>query len=267
METDGSRLSSRDPEAIWGAWTNLGGQLLAGTDPAAYSSGGTPGWFVTGTNHQLYWSTGSGWTNLGGYLTSSPAAVSQSTGKITVFVRGSSGSLWSRSTTDGGASWSSWSEIGGQLLDGTGPTAYAWGNDRIGWLVTGTNNALYHMWDDATGRHGWEKLGGYLTSSPGTTSPTSGVIDVFVRGESGGLWQMEYNNGWGAWTSHGGVIYPGTGPAASSWGSGRLDVFVEGMSGALYHQSYASATWSSWESLGGYLTSSPRCDFTGFWSD
>ena len=40
---------------------------------------------------------------------------------------------------------------------------YAWGNDRIGWLVTGTNNVLYHMWDDSTGRHGWENLGGYLT--------------------------------------------------------------------------------------------------------
>ena len=148
-------------------------------------------------------------------------------------------------------------QIGGQLLAGTGPTAYTWGNDRIGWLVTGTNNALYHMWDDATGRHGWEKLGGYLTSSPAAAAPTSGVIDVFVRGGSGALWQMEYNNGWQSWGSHGGVIYPGTGPAACSWGSGRLDVFVEGMSGALYHQSYASATWSSWENLGGYLTSSP----------
>ena len=57
------------------------------------------------------------WESLGGYLTSSPAAVSRSAGKITVFVRGSSGSLWSMSTTDGGATWSGWNEIGGQLLD------------------------------------------------------------------------------------------------------------------------------------------------------
>ena len=170
-------------------------------------------------------------------------------GKITSFARGKRLPLvevdhgWRRP-------WSDWSEIGGQLLDGTGPAAYAWGDGRIGWFVTGTNHALYHMWDDAAGRHGWENLGGYLTSSPGAAAPTSGVIDVFVRGGTGGLWQTEYNNGWSGWTSLGGGIAPGTGPAACSWGAGRVDVFVEGMSGALYHQSYAGA-WSGWESLGG----------------
>ena len=148
-------------------------------------------------------------------------------------MRGGSGSLWSKSTTDGGASWSGWNEIGGQLLDGTGPAAYTWGDGPIGWLVTGTSHALYHMWDDAAGRHGWENLGGYLTSSPGAAAPTSGVIDVFVRGGTGGLWQTEYNNGWSGWTSLGGGIAPGTGPAACSWGAGRVDVFVEGMSSGI----------------------------------
>ena len=113
------------------------------------------------------------------------------------------------------------------------------------------------MWDDAAGRHGWEYLGGYLTSSPAATSSGTGAIDVFVRGGDGALWQRTYSkNAWGGWASLGGGIYSGTGPAASSWGAGRLDVFVEGTNGALYHQSYAGA-WSGWESLGGYLTSSP----------
>ena len=212
--------------------------------------------FAKGTDGALWWkhwdgTTWSAGTSLGGYLTSDPAAVSRSAGKITVFVRGGSGSLWSKSTTDGGATWSGWNEIGGQLLAGTGPTAYAYG-DRIGWLVTGTNNALYHMWDDATGRHGWENLGGYLTSSPGATSSGSGAIDVFVRGSNGALWQREYNNGWSGWTAAGGVLAPNTGPAVCSWGAGRLDVFVTGTSGVLWH-------WSgSWDqSLGGYTTSSP----------
>ena len=38
----------------------------------------------------------SGWESLGGRLTSSPAAVSQSSGKIDVFVRGTDGALWER---------------------------------------------------------------------------------------------------------------------------------------------------------------------------
>jgi len=243
-------------------WQSLGGYLTSSPAATSPTSGATDV-FVRGGDDALWWRHWNGqdwsaWTSLGGVLTADPAAVSgYASGRIDVFVRGGDGGLWSRYTTDGGTSWSGWHSIGGQLLDGTGPTAYAWANDRIGWLVTGMNHALYHMWNDAAGTHGWEKLDGYLTSSPGATSPSSGVIDVFVRGGSGALWQREYNNGWQSWTSLGGVLAPGTGPAACSWGSGRLDVFVEGMSGALYHQSYASATWSDWESLGGYLTSSP----------
>jgi hypothetical protein len=73
---------------------------------------------------------------------------------------------------------------------------------KTGVFVTGTNNALYE-WTDITG---WLKLGGYLTSSLGARSRSSGKIDVFVRGGDNGLWQLSYNNGaWETWTSIGGV--------------------------------------------------------------
>jgi len=218
--------------------------------------------FVQGTDHALWYkhyqsaSGWSAWKSLGGVLTSDPAVVSRPNGKIDVFVRGNDGALWSRYTTDGGASWSTWSKIGGQLLAGTGPAAYAWGDAQIGWVVTGTNKALYHMWKDSSGTHSWQNLGGVLTSSPAATSPTSGVLDVYGRGTDGALWQREYNNAWSGWQSLGGRTPSGTGPAACSWGPSRLDVFVQGTDGALWHKSYNSA-WSAWESLGGKLTSSP----------
>ncbi len=107
--------------------------------------------FVQGTDHALWYkhldgaSWGS-WKSLGGVLTSDPAAVSRGVGKIDVFSRGTDGALWSRYTTDGGATWSIWYKIGGQLLAGTGPAAYEWGDARIGVVVTGTNRALYHIW-------------------------------------------------------------------------------------------------------------------------
>jgi hypothetical protein len=73
---------------------------------------------------------------------------------------------------------------------------------KTGVFVTGTTNALY-QW---TGSTGWVNLGGYLTSSPGATSWSSGTIDVFARGGDNGLWQRFYNKGaWGTWTSIGGV--------------------------------------------------------------
>jgi hypothetical protein len=179
----------------WGSWTSLGGQLLAGTSPAAYSSGGTPGWFVTGTNHQLYWSTGSGWTNLGGYLTSSPAATSPASGMIDVFVRGSNGALYEKTTTDGGATWA-WTSLGGQLASGTGPAACSWSASREDVFVQGTNGALYQKtWTTSGWSSSWTGLGGILTSSPAATSPASGTINVFVRGTNGALYERIYTGG------------------------------------------------------------------------
>ena len=40
-------------------------------------------------------------------------------------------------------------------------------------------------------------------------------------------------------------------------GRSRLDVFVEGTDGALYQKTWTGSSWSSWQSLGGKLTSSP----------
>ena len=185
--------------------------------PAACSvdDAGAFGLFVKGADGALWYQNYGGvWSSLGGYMTSDPAAVSQGAGKITVFVRGGEGALWSKYTTNGGTSWSTWSKIGGQLLAGTGPAAYAWGDARLGWVVTGNDHALWHMWKDSAGTHSWESLGGYLTASPAATSPSSGVIDVYGRGGNGALWQKIFGLGWYSWTSLGGQIAPGTGPAA-----------------------------------------------------
>jgi 5-hydroxyisourate hydrolase-like protein (transthyretin family) len=127
-------------------------------------------------------------------------------------------------------------------------------------FVTGSDNALwYKTWNGAT----WSSatsLGGVLTSSPAATSPGNGVIDVFVRGGAGALYEKTTTNGgtsWSNWISLGGQIPTGTGPAACSWGAGRVDLFVQGMDSALWHKSYTGTSWSSWQSLGGALTLSP----------
>jgi Uncharacterized protein conserved in bacteria (DUF2334) len=254
----------------WGGWAALGGQLAPGTSPAICAQDAKSlDVLVRGTDNALWYkhyqagSGWSGWETLGGVLTSDPAAVSQSAGKIDVAVRGSDGALWTRSTTNGGSSWSGWSKIGGQLLAGTGPAAYAWGDTRLGWMVTGTDKALWHMWKDSSGTHSWQSLGGVLTSSPGATSSASGAIDVFVRGNDNALWQRGYsNNAWGGWAALSGQLASGTGPAACSWGAGRLDVFVQGTEGALWHK-WAAGGWSAWEPLGGKLTSSPAAAGSG----
>jgi len=242
----------------WGAWTSLGGQILAGTSPAACSPGsGQTDWFVVGTNHQLYYTStgGSSWTSLGGNLTSSPAATSPTTGVIDVFARGTNGALYTKHFS--GGSWGAWTSLGGQIPAGTSPAACSWGASREDVFVEGTNGALYQNTWNGTSWSGWASLGGVLTSSPGATSPTSGVIDVFVRGTNGALYTKHYSGSWGAWTNLGGQIPAGTSPAACSWGASREDVFVEGTNGALYQNTWNGSGWSGWTNLGGVLTSSP----------
>jgi hypothetical protein len=244
-------------------WSTIGGQLASGTGPAVCAQNANSiDVFVQGTDHVLYYTYWDGtkwsaWKSLGGSLTSSPAATSTSAGVIDVFARGSSGSLYEKTSTNGGGSWSAWTSLGGQLASGTGPAAYSSGAGHLDVFVEGTDGALYHKSYTGTWS-GWQSLGGSLTSSPAATSTSAGVIDVFAHGTDGAIWQKTTTNGgssWSNWASLGGQIASGTGPAACSWGS-RLGLFVEGTNGALYQKTW-TGSWSNWMSLGGSLTSSP----------
>jgi len=244
-------------------WSKIGGQLASGTGPAADADANNINIFAQGTDNALWYchyesgSGWSGWQSLGGSLTSSPAAVSPTSGVIDVFARGTSGGLYQKTTTNGGSSWSAWTSVAGQIASGTGPAVYSSGAGRLDVFVEGTNSALYYKSYNGTWS-GWQSLGGSLTASPAAASTSAGVIDVFARGTSGGLYQKTTTNGgssWSGWASLGGQIASGTGPAAAASGS-RLGVFVEGTNGALYQKTW-TGSWSNWASLGGHLTSSP----------
>jgi peptidoglycan/xylan/chitin deacetylase (PgdA/CDA1 family) len=256
-------------------FTTLGDQqvLKASSEPAVCSQDeNSLDVFGQSAYHTLWhkhWNSTTGWSaweDLGGVLTSSPAATSLGNGVVHVFVRGSDGALWGRYTTNGGAYWSNWYKIGGQLLNGTGPAAYEFGGSRTGVFVTGTNNALYHIWTDFSGSwsssswSSWQNVGGYLTSSPAAASPSSGVINVYVRGSDGALWERSATYGgvsWSTWSKVGGLLASGTGPTVCADGNG-LNVFVQGTDGALWWKHYTSGSgWGAWLSLGGVLTSAP----------
>ena len=80
---------------------------------------------------------------------------------IDVFVRGTDGALWERTTTNGGGSWCTWTSLGGQIASGTGPAASSSGAGRLDVFVEGTNGALYQKtWTGSWS--GWQSLGGSL---------------------------------------------------------------------------------------------------------
>ncbi|MGA2885050.1 MAG: carboxypeptidase regulatory-like domain-containing protein [Halobacteriota archaeon] len=228
--------------------------------------------FVRGSDNALWYKTWNGatWSNatsLGGNLTSAPAATSPAAGTIDVFVRGTNGGLYEKTTANNGTSWSGWIPLGGQLASGTGPAADARGLNSLDVFVQGTDHVLYYThWNGAWSA--WKSLGGVLTSSPAATSPSTSVIDVFVRSTNGALWSVNStNNGttWSAWKSIGGQLASGTGPAADARGLNSLDVFVQGTNQVLYYTHWNGTTWSAWTSLGGVLAagSSPAATSPG----
>ncbi len=222
-----------------------------------------------------YWGW-SGWQSLGGQVTSSPGTASQSGGTVAVFVRGTDGVLYEKTTTNGGAAWSNWISLGGQLASGTGPAADAQNANSLDVFVQGTDHILYYKQWDGTTWSGWKSLGGVLTSSPAAASRGSGLIDVYVRGSDGGVWQRGTTNGgasWSSWIYIGGQLASGTGPGVSVWhyyvdvsqAANREDLFVKGTNGGVWQKTWIAASgWSGWASLGGTPTSSPTAAMAGY---
>ena len=109
----------------WQAWTRLGGQLLAGTAPAAaYLSGVGKLWIaVVGTNRQVYLKLANGvggFFSVGGQTTVDPALAEASTvtpNTLAIFYRGpDDAAYWNRySEAEGLATWQS---MGGRFTSG-----------------------------------------------------------------------------------------------------------------------------------------------------
>jgi C1A family cysteine protease len=226
--------------------------------------------FFRGNDSALWWKhwDGTTWSasvSQGGILTSDPATASPGNGVVDVFVRGSDNAIWEKTTTNGGASWSGWTSLGGQIPSGTVPTVCSWGSGRLDLFAQGTDGQLWWKYSTNGGSSwtGWQPLGGQLTSSAAAVAaPGSSRIDVFVRGTDGAIWQRTTTNkgsSWSGWTSRGGQIPVNTIPAASSWGTGRLDLFANGTDGQLWWQytTNGGSSWTGWQPLGGQLTSSP----------
>ncbi len=143
------------------------------------------------------------------------------------------------------------------------PAVASWGNGRIDLFARGTDDALWHKWYDGTW-HGWENLGGYLTSDPAAVSWGPGEIHVVARGGDNRLWFQYFHQaaGWSGWAPVPASPVVTAAPSISSWGPGRLDIFGLATDGTIRSIWYQGG-WGSWYSLGGYLTSAPAATSWG----
>ncbi|MCP4123174.1 MAG: hypothetical protein GY751_15580 [Bacteroidetes bacterium] len=169
-----------------------------------------------------------------------------------------------------------WSEIKGATLTSS-PSATSWQRRRIDVFARGEMGQLMHIWLDVNKDWSdWEDLGliqvregrktisSKLTSAPACTSPRTGRIDCFARGENNNVYHNWYINGkWQGWEDFGGKLT--SSPTATSWGEHRIDIFGRGEQNQLIHRYWdgRKSKWSSWENLGGELTSAPSCTAYG----
>jgi hypothetical protein len=233
--------------AVVSSATGVSGTVMAGTGPAATSWGVGPALFAVDTSGHVWWNE-SAWSSLGGVATSSPAATTPNFTPnvvLDVFVRGTNGALYERSTLNNGASWGAWSNLGGRIAAGTGPAACSWGAGRVDVFVQGTDGALWHKGSTNSGASwsNWQSLGGKLTSSPAASPPATNQIGVFVRGTDGACWYKDWTGtAWSSWKSLGGQLAPNTGPGVLA------GVFVQGTDHQLWRQELGEAG-SAWSRL------------------
>jgi hypothetical protein len=135
-------------------WVSLGGQVLAGTGPAAVNAGGTLYVLAVGLDHALWvtrstdgahWSA---WRSLGGRVAGDVGAATPSPRVAVAFARGADNAAWynefAGSTTGVSPGWHT---LGGRLTAGVGAGSAP---DGMTWAVTlGTDNRVWQasgMW-------------------------------------------------------------------------------------------------------------------------
>ncbi|MGE5292314.1 MAG: hypothetical protein ACM3ML_35035 [Micromonosporaceae bacterium] len=126
-------------------WITLGGNVAAGTDPAAVNIGGTMYVFVVGTDGALWRSSTTngtnftGWVSMGGHV-SGPAAASATTGTAIAFGRGTDSAAWYNQFLGGTAGWKS---LGGHITSGLGTAWAIDGSGTIWVLGLGSDNRIW----------------------------------------------------------------------------------------------------------------------------
>jgi hypothetical protein len=101
----------------------------------------------------------------------------------------------------------------------------------------------------------WLPLGGNPASAPAVAGGAD-VADVFYLDAGGELLRVDTLGGITETLGAPPGIALTLDPAAATWGT-RTDIFMRGADNALWHRARQGGAWGDWESLGGFLTSSP----------
>lgn len=236
--------------STWSSSQGLGGSLVDG--PAVSP---TPtGLLLAGRNpdgriyYRLKDAAGwHAWTALAGTVASKPAVVTNGSGQQDLFVRSTSGTLWTRSYQPS-TGWSAWRDLGGSLI--SAPAAAERPNGDIEVVGLGPDHALWHRSLRSGSWAPWSSLGSTGTADPAVAmNPGTGQLDVYLRGTDNHLWSRTLTPGssWTAWRQLGGALTSGVAAATSS--TGRTRVLVRWSDGRIWQRVRTGTSWQAWTAL------------------
>ncbi|MFD7873407.1 glycoside hydrolase family 27 protein [Streptomyces sp. NPDC059766] len=201
---------------------------------------------------------------LPGRASASPALVRDGDA-MTVFTRGTDGSL--RAQTARGGDWSKArsSDLGGPVhgrILGQ-PAAYASAGGRIDVFVRGTDDSAYRR-VYANGHWGrWQSLGGTLTDAPTVAFAGPDDWTLVARGADGRLWSRGPASDWTSQGAPQDTAFYGR-PSGVVDDTGRVHVAVRTADDAVWERTRdASGQWSDWTTLGGTVSGSPTLVASG----
>ena len=191
----------------------------------------------------------SGWRSLEGVVTSDPSLTCLRDGTAHVFVRGTDGAVWTRTTRAD----DTWRSIGG-VIDGA-PDAAAGAGGRIDVVARGTDGMVWHNVLAAGEWLGWASLRVATATAPAVASPAQERVVVVTTAADGAVqWGTLTNERTLTVASLDGGVLRGA-PDASSIGDGRMVVAGRGTDDAAWMTTFEGTGWRGWTSLGGRISS------------
>jgi hypothetical protein len=195
---------------------------------------------------------------------------------ICLFGLGSGGHLGLTRSTDGGASWSDWTEANGYwLLQGTPNAVYDASAKMTMLFARGRTDGAMGIstsTDNGAGWTNWAPVNAYWSNFKGDASavynPDTKRVTVFGRGGDGEIGYTQSGNAGGSWSNWAQVNaywnnFSGDPHAIYNPATKRMTVFARGGDGRIgYTQSTDDgASWSNWAEVNAYwagFTSDPH---------
>jgi hypothetical protein len=200
-----------DGEAEFNDWSSLGGDWLTYSPTLVSREKNSLDILLVGREDKALYANswnGISWSSfvrVGGYCTSRPAAVSWSSRRIDVVVRGGDAGLWHISYNAESKVWSNWTSISGGIQIEAEPEVVAWGAYRLDVFAWGADRSLLHKsLDRTTWSSGFETLGTDLSGPPKAVSDAVNSVHVFAYGKRGNIMHRQWNETLKEWLPNGG---------------------------------------------------------------